>query len=113
MNYGRISTNGRSLVIIIIIIIIIKMETIKSRSIRINWNLDLDVLVFAHDVISLCRFRRLKQSPAFQLQGISNEFNMATAIVKRNIVAFYGKHPIRSNIRMYNELNEQVNSYEY
>ena len=53
----------------------------RHRNIRINRNLDLDVLVFSDSEDGL-------QRSVIQLQEISKEFNVVISVEKTKIVAF-------------------------
>ena len=90
-----------------------KWKTTEHGKLDISRNLKLDILMFADDVILLADSEDGLQRSVYQMQCISETYNLEISVTKTKIMAFVGKNHLRTKICLYNKPVEQVSSFKY
>jgi hypothetical protein len=81
--------------------------------IAINRNLQLDAIIFADDLVLLAASENDLQQSLYNFKLVAEKYSMEISTEKTKIMAFCGKEPVPSKIRLNNKILERVNEFKY
>ena len=73
----------------------------------------INTLLFADDQVIMQKTEKDLQLAVFHLSQICKEYNLRISTQKTKVMAFRGKHPIRSKIIINNQAIEQVSHFNF
>jgi hypothetical protein len=75
--------------------------------------LKLNTVLFTDDQVITAENKENLQKATHKLIKINKEYNLTTPTKKTKVMAFTGKHPVRSKIVIYDTRIEQINHFNY